>query len=60
MCLFIASLALLDDFLHPPGHPEQVSVEAVLPVAVAAFPPRHDAHLIPAVLCRELDTQKTH
>lgn len=50
----------VDDFPHPPAHPEQVSVEAELPVPVAAFTPRHDAHLVPAVLCRVLRRKTSH
>lgn len=37
--LIIASSHLFDNFAYPPGHPEQVSVEAVLPVAIAALSP---------------------
>lgn len=58
MCLVVVvSSDVLDGFPHPLGHPEQVSVEAVLSIAVAAFTPRHDAHLVPAVLLRILHTQ---
>lgn len=53
--LVVVSSRLLDHFLHPPAHPEQVGVEAVLPVAVAALAPGHDADLVPAVLCRVLN-----
>lgn len=37
--LIIASSHLFDNFAYPLGHPEQVSVEAVLPVAIAALAP---------------------
>ena len=56
-CLVIVVSRPVDNFPHPPAHPEQVSVEAVLPVSVAAFAPRHDAHLVPAVLCLVLNTR---
>lgn len=45
---------VFDSFLYPPVHPEQMRVEAVLSIAVAAFAPRHDAYLVPAVLSRVL------
>ena len=45
MCLVVVvSSDVLDGFPHPLGHPEQVSVEAVLSIAVAAFTPRHEEY----------------
>lgn len=37
--LIIASSHLFDNFAYPLGHPEQVSVEAVLPVTITALSP---------------------
>lgn len=37
--LVVVAAFRLDGFPHPPEHPEHVSVEAVLPVPVAAFAP---------------------
>lgn len=52
--LLVVVVHVLDDLPHPPAHPEQVGVEAVLAVPVAAFTPRHNADLVPAVLSRVL------
>lgn len=56
--LVVVSSRVIDNFLHPPAHPEQVGVEAVLSVAVAALAPGHDADLVPAILGRVLHRRK--
>lgn len=56
--LVVVSPRPLDDLPHPAAHPEQVGVEAVLPVPVASLAPGHDADLVPAVLCRVLQRDR--
>ena len=54
----IVASCFIDDLTHPSSHTEQVGVETIFAVTVAALTPGDDANLVPAVVFWVLETRQ--